>query len=147
MQSKFLSAEEAVALVPDDATLAITGGGGGLCEAMCLQEAIEKRFLHTGHPRNLTLVHALGIGNRKGTGVGRFAHAGMVRKVIGGHWVWSPKMQEMAANNEIEAHVLPGGVPGPVTKRIMAAFSELVGMDYVAQYLQFASNGPVSAGL
>ena len=42
MQSKFLSAAEAVALVPDDATLAITGGGGGLCEAMCLQEAIEK---------------------------------------------------------------------------------------------------------
>jgi len=47
----------------------------------------------------------------------------------------------------LNGHALPSGVPGPVTARIMAAFSELVGMDYVAQYLQFASNGPVSAGL
>ena len=28
-----------------------------------------------------------------------------------------------------------GNVPGPMTKGLMAAFSELVGMDYVAQYL------------
>jgi acyl CoA:acetate/3-ketoacid CoA transferase len=126
MQSKFMNAAQAVALVPDDATLSITGGGGGLCEAMCLQEAIEARFLHTGHPRNLTLVHALGIGNRQGTGVGRFAHAGMVRKVIGGHWVWSPKMQEMAAKNEIEAHVLPGGVAMQLMREIAAGRPGLI---------------------
>ena len=42
---------------------------------------------------------------------------------------------------------LPGGVPGPVTKRIMDAFSELVGMDYVAQYLRFLSNAGPSTGL
>ncbi|MCI5109424.1 MAG: acyl CoA:acetate/3-ketoacid CoA transferase [Marivita sp.] len=126
MKSKFMSAAEAVALVPDDATLSITGGGGGLCEAMCLQEAIEARFLQTGHPRNLTLVHALGIGNRQGTGVGRFAHAGMVRKVIGGHWVWSPKMQEMAARNEIAAHVLPGGVAMQLMREIAAGRPGLI---------------------
>jgi propionate CoA-transferase len=126
MQSKFMSAAEAVALVPDDATLSITGGGGGLCEAMCLQEAIEARFLSTGHPKNLTLVHALGIGNRQGTGVGRFAHHGMVRKVIGGHWVWSPKMQEMAAKNEIEAHVLPGGVAMQLMREIAAGRPGLI---------------------
>lgn len=120
MHDKFMSAADAVALVPDNATIAITGGGGGLCEAMCLQEAIEARFLKTGHPNNMTLVHALGIGNRQGTGVGRFAHSGMVRKVIGGHWVWSPKMQEMAANNEIEAHVLPGGVAMQLMREIAA---------------------------
>lgn len=120
MQSKFMTAAEAVALVPDGATVSIAGGGGGLCEAMCLQEAIEKRFLDMGHPTNLTLVHALGIGNQKGSGVGRFAHKGMVRKVIGGHWVWSPRMQEMAANNEIEAHVLPGGVAMQLMREIAA---------------------------
>ncbi|WP_238364004.1 acyl CoA:acetate/3-ketoacid CoA transferase [Mesobacterium pallidum] len=126
MRSKFMSAAEAVALVPDEATLSITGGGGGLCEAMCLQEAIEARFLSTGHPRGLTLVHALGIGNRQGTGVGRFAHRGMVRKVIGGHWVWSPKMQEMAANDEIEAHVLPGGVAMQLMREIAAGRPGLI---------------------
>lgn len=120
MQNKFMTAADAVALVPDDATISITGGGGGLCEAMALQEAIEARFLSSGHPRNLTLVHALGIGDRKETGVSRFAHAGMVRKVIGGHWVWSPRMQAMAANNEIEAHVLPGGVAMQLMREIAA---------------------------
>lgn len=126
MRDKFMSAAEAIALVPDDATLSITGGGGGLCEAMCLQEAIENRFLETGHPKNLTLIHALGIGNRRGTGVGRFAHNGMVRKVIGGHWVWSPKMQDMAAKNEIEAHVLPGGVAMQLMREIAAGRPGLI---------------------
>lgn len=121
-----MSADEAVALIPDDSTLSITGGGGGLCEAMRLQEAVERRFLNSGHPRNLTLVHALGIGNRQGTGVGRFAHHGMVRKVIGGHWVWSPKMQEMAARNEIEAHVLPGGVAMQLMREIAAGRPGLI---------------------
>jgi len=110
MRVRFVSAADAVATIPDDATIAITGGGGGLCEAMALQAAIEDRFLKTGHPRNLSLFHALGIGNRNDTGVSRFAHKGMVRKVTGGHWVWSPRMQQMAKNNEIEAYVLPGGV-------------------------------------
>jgi propionate CoA-transferase len=126
MRDKFMTAEEAVALVPDNATVSITGGGGGLCEAMLLQEAIERRFLDTGHPQNLTLVHALGIGNRKGSGVQRFAHKGMVRKVIGGHWVWSPKMQEMAARNEIEAHVLPGGVAMQLMREIAAGRPGLI---------------------
>lgn len=126
MRDKFMTAAEAVALVPDDATLSITGGGGGLCEAMLLQEAIEARFLETGHPQNLTLVHALGIGNRKGTGVQRFAHKGMVRKVIGGHWVWSPKMQDMAAKNEIAAHVLPGGVAMQLMREIAAGRPGLI---------------------
>jgi propionate CoA-transferase len=126
MHDKFMTAAEAVALVPDDATVSITGGGGGLCEAMCLQAAIETRFLTTGHPQNLTLVHALGIGDRNGSGVQRFAHKGMVRKVIGGHWVWSPKMQEMAANDEIEAHVLPGGVAMQLMREIAAGRPGLI---------------------
>ncbi len=42
---------------------------------------------------------------------------------------------------------LSADVPGPVTKRIMDAFSDLVGMDYVGQYLRFLSNEPASTGL
>ncbi|MCC0025515.1 MAG: CoA-transferase [Zhengella sp.] len=119
-RQKFMPAEEAVALVPDGATIGLIGGGGGLCEAMALHEAIEKRFLETGHPKGMTLVHALGLGNRKDTGVNRFAHPGMVRKVIGGHWPWSPRMQQMAARDEIEAHVLPGGVAMQLMREIAA---------------------------
>jgi branched-chain amino acid aminotransferase len=39
------------------------------------------------------------------------------------------------------ATVGDGKVPGPVTQRLMAAFSDLVGMDYVAQYLSHLTKG------
>ncbi|QLQ19669.1 MAG: hypothetical protein HZT43_15075 [Exiguobacterium profundum] len=38
-------------------------------------------------------------------------------------------------------------LPGPVTARLLAAFSERVGFDYVAQYLSFMSGGAAHSGL
>lgn len=38
-------------------------------------------------------------------------------------------------------------VPGPVTARLMAAFSKRVGFDYVAQYLAFDTGGAAHSGL
>jgi propionate CoA-transferase len=118
--NKFVTAEAAAALIKDGDTVALIGGGGGLVEATCLHEAIEKRFLATSHPRGLTLVHSLGIGDRKVRGVNRFAHEGMVRRVYGGHWVWSPRMQQLAKDNKIEAYVLPGGVAMQLFREIGA---------------------------
>lgn len=109
-RAKLRSADEAASLVRSGSAVAVTGGGGGLVEPDTLLRGIERRFLRTGAPRDLTLVHALGLGDRDRRGVNRFAHRGMVRRVIGGHWVWSPRMQEMAQLNEIEAYVLPAGV-------------------------------------
>ena len=39
------------------------------------------------------------------------------------------------------APVGDGRVPGPITRRLMAAFTDLVGMDYVAQYLAHLPRG------
>ena len=108
--NKFMSAEDAVALIQDGDTLALIGGGGGLVETTALFAAVQERFLQSGHPRELTCVHALGIGDRETRGMNCFAHEGMVKRVIGGHWVWSPRMQALAKENKIEAYVLPGGV-------------------------------------
>jgi acyl CoA:acetate/3-ketoacid CoA transferase len=108
--NKFVSAEQAIALIKDGDTLGLTGSGGGMMEASCLFATVEKRFLETGHPANLTLVHALGIGDRKTRGLNYFAHEGMVKRVVGGHWFWSPRMQELARTEKIEAYVLPAGV-------------------------------------
>lgn len=118
--NKFMSAERAVGLIRDGDTVGLVGGGGGLMEASCLFAAVEKRFLETGHPRDLTAVHSLGIGDRKTRGMNCFAHKGMVRKVIGGHWPWSPRMQQMARDNEIEAYALPGGVVMQLYREIAA---------------------------
>ena len=118
--NKFVTAEAAAALIRDGDTVALIGGGGGLVEATCLHAAIEQRFLETGHPRGLTVIHSLGIGDRKARGMNRFAHEGMVKRVIGGHWVWSPRMQELARDDKIEAYVFPGGVAMQLFREIGA---------------------------
>jgi propionate CoA-transferase len=58
--------------------------GGGVLEPEIICEAVERRF-STRSPRGLTLVHAGGFGDKKETGLNRFAHEGLVRRVIGGH--------------------------------------------------------------
>ncbi len=105
-----VSQKEAAESIRDGDVVAITGNGGGMLEADEIFAAIEERFLATGHPRDLVLVHALGVGDGRERGVNRFAHPGMVRRVIGGHWSWSPRMQELARDNAIEAFTLPSGV-------------------------------------
>ena len=79
--------DEVAALVRDGDTVGPIGGGGGLVEATLLHHEMEKRFLAEGKPRDLTVIHALGIGDREVRGLNRFAHEGMVKRVIGGHWV------------------------------------------------------------
>ncbi len=108
-RNKFRTADQAVAMIKDGDTVALIGGGGGLMEATYTFRAVSRRFLSTGYPRNLTVLHALGIGDKKTEGMNHFAHEGLVKRVIGGHWVWSPKMQEMARDEKIEAYVLPSG--------------------------------------
>ena len=117
---KFMSAAQAVALIRDGDTVGLMGGGGGLMEASCLFEAVQARFLATQQPRRLTVVHALGIGDKKTKGMNCFAHEGLVKRVIGGHWVWSPTMQRLAQEEKIEAYILPGGVSSQLMREIAA---------------------------
>ncbi len=114
-----VSAQEIARLVPDGATVALCGSGIFL-EADEIFKALEASFLETGHPRGLTLVHALGIGDGKGSGLSRFAYEGMVRRVIGGHWSWSPAMQKLAREDKIEAYSFPAGAISTLLREIGA---------------------------
>ena len=106
--------------IADGATVAITGAGGGLLEPEAIFQHFEASFLSAGRPRNLTFVHALGLGNRKDTGTNRFAYEGMVKRVIGGHWIWSPRMLRLAQENKIEAYCLPSGAIANLFREIGA---------------------------
>ena len=126
MQTKFMTAAQAAQLIQDGDTVGLMGGGGGLMEATHLFEAVQERFLNTQQPRKLTLIHALGIGDKKTKGMNCFAHEGLVKRVIGGHWVWSPAMQQLALTNKIEAYILPGGVSSQLMREIGAGRPGLI---------------------
>ncbi len=69
---------------------------------------IEKSFLETGYPKNLTLLHGAGQSDRI-NGIQRLAHPGLVKRIIGSHWGLAPKWGEMIHKNEVEAFCLPQG--------------------------------------
>lgn len=131
---RFMPADQAAALIPDGATIAMLGNGGMTVEPRLVYRSIGERFAATGSPRDLTLIHSAGIGDRATEGLNRFAQAGMTKRVIGGHWAWSPSMQRLAASGQIEAYNLPQGVicqqyreiaakrPGLVTRTGLGTF-------------------------
>lgn len=133
---QLVSAAEAVSHVAPGDTIGLAANGGGMLEPDAVIAALEQRFLTTGAPRDLTLVHALGVGDRGSRGTNGFAHEGMVRKVLGGHWTWSPAMMALAAEEKIAAYVLPAGVithlyretgarrPGYITRTGLHTFAD-----------------------
>lgn len=108
-KAKIITAEEAAMLVEDGVTLS-TGGFVSCACPEALSKALEKRFLETGHPKDLTLLFAAGQGHRDGTGGDHYGHEGMVKRVIGGHWDRAARLGDLALANKIEAYNLPQGV-------------------------------------
>jgi propionate CoA-transferase len=118
-KEKVITAAEAAALIGDGVTVA-TGGfvGNGFAEEIAV--AVEKHFLATGMPRNLTLMYAAGQGDGKSRGLNHFGHEGMVAKVIGGHWGLVPSLQKLAVENKIIAYNLPQGIISTMFRDIAA---------------------------
>ncbi|MDR1662331.1 MAG: acyl CoA:acetate/3-ketoacid CoA transferase [Azoarcus sp.] len=105
-----MSASEAVSRIPSGATVAFLGAGGGIGEPTVLINTLADRFKNTHDPKNLTLYHPTGLGDRAERGMSPLAQKGMCRRIIGGHWGQSPRLAEMAERNEVEAYNFPMGV-------------------------------------
>ena len=128
----FVSGEEAAAMITDGSTVA-TIGMTLVSAAETILTALENRFLETGKPEGLTLVHSCGQSDRD-RGCQHFAHEKMLARIIGGHWGLQPKMMELIADNKILAYCIPqgqfaqlyrsmaGGEPGKITKVGLGTF-------------------------
>ena len=106
---KVVEPADAVAVIHAGDTVASAGyAGSGTPDQLFI--SIEQRFLESGGPRDLTLVFSTGQGDMKEKGLNRLAHEGLVKRVIGGYFGLSPKIEQLIVDNRIEAYNLPEGV-------------------------------------
>lgn len=128
----FLTGAEAALLIRDESTVA-TIGMTLVSASETILKAIETRFLETGSPHGLTLVHSCGQSDRD-RGIQHFAHENMLSCIIGGHWGLQPRMMDLISRNKLLAYCLPqgqfaqlfrsmaGGEPGKISKVGLGTF-------------------------
>ena len=132
-KEKITTAAEAVRLIPDGAAVAFGGFvATGLPEEMT--KALEKSFLETGHPKDLTLLYSAGQAGGHFGGLDRLTHKGLLKKVIGSHFSMVPGLQEVIRDNRVQGYNLPlgciaallrdtaAGRPGLITKVGLGTF-------------------------
>jgi propionate CoA-transferase len=120
---RIVSVEEAVQQIPNGATVLVNP-----CPSEELYGGVEHAFLETGAPRDLTVVWSAGIGpfSEEARGMNHFAHAGMVKRCIGGHYGLNYSLVKLVAGNAIEAYNLPQGTMTQLYREMAAKRPGLV---------------------
>lgn len=137
---KVLTADQAASLIKDEWNLTISGFGHcGAPEA--LMAAVERRYLNTGAPRDLSLMFASGAGDRDVNGLNRLAHRGLIQRIIGGFWSLAPRIGQMAAANQIEAHNWPQGVVSHMFRAIAAGLPGVISEVGLGTFIDPAQRG------
>ena len=80
IKANFISAAKAVEMIKDESTICTIGMTLVSASETILKE-IEKNFLETGHPKNITLVHSCGQSDRE-RGIQHLAHEGLVKRLF-----------------------------------------------------------------
>jgi propionate CoA-transferase len=109
LTNKVVSADEAIARIREGDVIATTGFVQS-CIPEALHAALEKRFVETNAPRDLTLIMCAGAGDSKGLGTGRLHHDGLLKRVIAANFGRMPKVASAAQDNKIQGYNLPQGV-------------------------------------
>jgi propionate CoA-transferase len=79
--------------------------------ADAVSKAVEKRFLATGEPNNITMFFGASQSNPStNTGLNRWCKPGLLKRIISGHTNLQKDMSAMIINNQMEAYNFPQGV-------------------------------------
>lgn len=110
MKSKLISVEDAAKLIKNGDTVTMAGFiQAGHAEAVDIE--VEKRFLATGEPNNITLVFAASQSNpTTNSGMNRWCKDGLLKRIVGGHLNLQKDMAGMILENKFEAYNFPQGV-------------------------------------
>lgn len=134
MGNKLMSADEAVKLVNTGDTLIMTGFVGTYPEELDLK--LEERFLASGQPRDLTVLFSAGQGDGKTRAINHLAHEGLLKRIIGAHFNFLPRVGSLVMDNKIEAYCFPQGAllqlfrgmsarqPGVITQTGLKTFAD-----------------------
>jgi propionate CoA-transferase len=106
MHNKVTSAADAVAVIQNGDTLC-TSGFVDIGVPDGLLKALEKRYLETAEPRDLTLVFAAGQGDGQDRGLNALGHDGLLKRAIGGHWRLIPKLAVWRSKEESRPTICP----------------------------------------
>ena len=133
MKPRAMTPEDAAKLIYDGATIAAaTVAFTGHAESVL--KHIEKRFLETGHPRDLTFTHAAGSQGPNKNGSIHMCHEGMTKRYIAAHWGVSKEWCDLVESNKVEAFSFSQGTithmfrsngsgqPGHITKTGLGTF-------------------------
>ena len=71
-------------------------------------------------PRGITALHPVGLGDGKTLGANHFAHEGLLKRIICGTFVNSPKIADMALADKIEGYTLPQGALSQLMREMAA---------------------------
>ena len=114
--AKILTADQAAALIPDDAIVTVSSSSGLGCPDAVLG-AIGRRFDECGHPKNLTTLHPIAAGDMWGIkGIDHLAKEGLLKKVMAGSYPSGPSSSQppliwqLITANKIPAYNIPSGI-------------------------------------
>lgn len=115
--SKVVTARDAVAFIPDGATVASAGVIGWVTPDAVLK-ALGERFAETASPQNLTFYFPCGTGDAMGIrGMDHVAREGLMKRIVSGSYInpvdpltgKRPELMRLIRENRVEAYSWPIG--------------------------------------